>query len=182
MTDWVLGVIGGSGLYEIDGLEDRRWIDVAGPWGAPSDQLLTGRIGGVKLVFLPRHGRGHRIPPSGLNARANIDALKRAGCTDILSISAVGSLREELDPGTFVVVDQYIDRTVGRVSSFFGEGCVAHVSVADPVCAQASRPRRRSGTGRRGAADAGRDLPGHGGALSSPPAPKAPSIASGAAT
>ena len=136
MTDWVLGVIGGSGLYEIDGLEDKSWIDVAGPWGAPSDQLLTGRIGGVKLVFLPRHGRGHRIPPSGLNARANIDALKRAGCTDILSISAVGSLREELDPGTFVVVDQYIDRTVGRVSSFFGEGCVAHVSVADPVCAR----------------------------------------------
>ena len=145
MTDWVLGVIGGSGLYEIDGLEDQRWIDVEGPWGAPSDQLLTGSIGGVKLVFLPRHGRGHRTPPSGINARANIDALKRAGCTDILSVSAVGSLREELDPGTFVVVDQYIDRTVGRVSSFFGEGCVAHVSVADPVCARLARLAAEAG-------------------------------------
>ncbi len=134
MTAWTLGVIGGSGLYEMDALENQRWIDVQGPWGAPSDQLLTGAIEGVKLVFLPRHGRGHRISPTGINARANIDALKRAGCTDILSISAVGSLREELDPGTFVVVDQYIDRTVARASSFFGEGCVAHVSMADPVC------------------------------------------------
>ena len=134
MTAWTLGVIGGSGLYEIDGLQDKRWIDAKGPWGDPSDQLLAGEIEGIKLVFLPRHGRGHRIPPSHLNARANIDALKRAGCTDILSISAVGSLKEELPPGTFVVVDQYIDRTAGRSSSFFGDGCVAHVSVADPVC------------------------------------------------
>jgi len=136
MSEWALGVIGGSGLYEIDGLENRRWIDVTSPWGAPSDQLLTGEMEGVTLVFLPRHGRKHAIPPGGINARANIDALKRAGCTDIVSISAVGSLREELDPGTFVVVDQYIDRTVARVSSFFGEGCVAHVSMADPVCAR----------------------------------------------
>jgi 5'-methylthioadenosine phosphorylase len=134
MTAWTLGVIGGSGLYAIDGLQDQQWIDVQGPWGAPSDQLLTGMIDGVRLVFLPRHGRGHRISPTGINARANIDALKRAGCTDILSVSAVGSLREELDPGMFVVVDQYIDRTVARDSSFFGEGCVAHVSMADPVC------------------------------------------------
>jgi 5'-methylthioadenosine phosphorylase len=134
MTTWTLGVIGGSGLYDIDGLENKRWIDADGPWGAASDQLLTGEIGAVRLVFLPRHGRGHAIPPGGINARANIHALKQAGCTDILSISAVGSLREELDPGTFVVVDQYIDRTVGRTSSFFGEGCVAHVSAADPVC------------------------------------------------
>jgi 5'-methylthioadenosine phosphorylase len=139
MTAWTLGVIGGSGLYEIDGLQDKRWIDAKGPWGDPSDQLLAGEIEGIKLVFLPRHGRGHRIPPSHLNARANIDALKRAGCTDILSISAVGSLKEELPPGTFVVVDQYIDRTVGRSSSFFGDGCVAHVSVADPVCARLAR-------------------------------------------
>jgi 5'-methylthioadenosine phosphorylase len=145
MTDWVLGVIGGSGLYEIDGLEDRRWIDADGPWGTASDQLLTGHIGGVKLVFLPRHGRGHRTPPSAINARANIDALKRVGCTDILSVSAVGSLREDLDPGTFVVVDQYIDRTVGRVSSFFGEGCVAHVSVADPVCARLAKLAAEAG-------------------------------------
>ena len=134
MTGWTLGVIGGSGLYEIDGLTDRRWIDADSPWGKPSDQLLTGEIAGVQLVFLPRHGRGHRLPPSALNARANIHALKAAGCTDILSVSAVGSLKEALDPGTFVTVDQYIDRTHGRPSSFFGEGCVAHVSLADPVC------------------------------------------------
>lgn len=134
MTQWTIGVIGGSGLYDIDGLEDPQWITVDSPWGEPSDQLLTGRIEGVKFVFLPRHGRGHRISPSGLNFRANIDALKRAGCTDILSISAVGSLQEHLPPGTFVVVDQFIDRTFARESSFFGPGLVAHVSVADPVC------------------------------------------------
>jgi 5'-methylthioadenosine phosphorylase len=139
MSEWTLGIIGGSGLYEIDALENRAWLNISGPWGAPSDQLLTGELHGVKLVFLPRHGRGHRIAPSSLNARANIDALKRAGCTDILSISAVGSLREHLAPGAFVVADQYIDRTKGRASSFFGDGCVAHVSMAHPTCARLSR-------------------------------------------
>ena len=134
MSEWTLGVIGGSGLYEIDALENRRWLNVQGPWGAPSDQLLTGELCGVRLVFLPRHGRGHRIPPGELNARANIDALKRCGCTDILSVSAVGSLREHLAPGAFVAVDQFIDRTQGRPSSFFGSGCVAHVSMAEPTC------------------------------------------------
>jgi 5'-methylthioadenosine phosphorylase len=138
MSGWTLGVIGGSGLYEIDGLENRRRLEVKGPWGAPSDHLLTGQLHGVTLVFLPRHGRGHRIPPGDLNARANIDALKRAGCTDILSISAVGSLREHLAPGAFVVADQFIDRTKGRPSSFFGEGCVAHVSMAEPTCPRLS--------------------------------------------
>jgi len=138
MSAWTLGVIGGSGLYEIEGLQNKRWLDVQGPWGAPSDQLLTGELEGVTLVFLPRHGRGHRIPPGGLNARANIDALKRAGCTDILSISAVGSLREHLAPGAFVAIDQFVDRTQGRVSSFFGEGCVAHVSMAQPTCPRLS--------------------------------------------
>ena len=135
---WTIGIVGGSGLYAIDALEDCQWIAVDTPWGAASDQLLTGHIGGVKLVFLPRHGRGHRISPGDLNARANIDALKRAGCTDVISISAVGSLREELPPGQFVVADQFIDRTKGRVSSFFGTGMVAHVSMADPVCARLS--------------------------------------------
>ena len=135
---WTIGIVGGSGLYAIDALEDCQWIAADTPWGAASDQLLTGHIGGVKLVFLPRHGRGHRIAPGDLNARANIDALKRAGCTDVISISAVGSLREELPPGQFVVADQFIDRTKGRVSSFFGTGMVAHVSMADPVCARLS--------------------------------------------
>src|SRR5580704_15408997 len=134
MADWVLGVIGGSGLYDMAGLEDRAWIKVETPWGDPSDELLTGVLGGVRLVFLPRHGRGHRLSPTALNARANIAALKIAGCTDVLSLSAVGSLREELAPGTFVVVDQFIDRTVARASSFFGEGVVAHVSMAHPTC------------------------------------------------
>ncbi|WP_374569723.1 S-methyl-5'-thioadenosine phosphorylase [Phenylobacterium sp.] len=134
MGDWVLGIIGGSGLYDIDGLQERRTVEIETPWGEPSDSLTLGTIGGVKLAFLPRHGRGHRTPPSRINARANIDALKRAGCTDILSLSAVGSLREELAPGTFVVVDQYIDRTFDREKSFFGTGCVAHVSMAHPVC------------------------------------------------
>ncbi|HEX7760049.1 MAG TPA: S-methyl-5'-thioadenosine phosphorylase [Caulobacteraceae bacterium] len=138
MGDWVLGVIGGSGLYEIEGLKDPRWVKIDSPFGAPSDELLTGALGDVKLVFLPRHGRGHRIPPSGLNARANIDVLKRAGCTDLISLSAVGSLREALDPGTFVVVDQFIDRTFAREKSFFGEGLVAHVSMAEPVCPRLS--------------------------------------------
>ena len=134
MGEWVLGIIGGSGLYDIEGLEDRASVEVETPWGEPSDALLTGRIGDVRLVFLPRHGRGHRIPPSQLNYRANIDALKRCGCTDVISLSAVGSLREELPPGTFVMVDQFIDRTFARESSFFGHGLTAHVSMADPVC------------------------------------------------
>ncbi|MGA0601658.1 S-methyl-5'-thioadenosine phosphorylase [Caulobacter sp. KR2-114] len=138
MAEWVLGVIGGSGLYEIEGLQDPRWVKIDSPFGAPSDELLTGSLGPVKLVFLPRHGRGHRLPPSGLNFRANIDALKRAGCTDVISLSAVGSLREALEPGTFVVVDQFIDRTFAREKSFFGEGLVAHVSMAEPVCPRLS--------------------------------------------
>jgi len=138
MSEWVIGIIGGSGLYAIDALEEAQWIAVDTPWGAPSDALLTGRIEGVKFVFLPRHGRGHRIPPSQLNFRANVDALKRAGCTDLVAISAVGSLREELAPGRFVVVDQYIDRSFARDSSFFGPGFVAHVSIADPTCPRLS--------------------------------------------
>jgi 5'-methylthioadenosine phosphorylase len=137
-TDWVLGVIGGSGLYEIAGLERREWRQVDSPWGAPSDQILFGELDGVQLRFLPRHGRAHRISPTHIDSRANIDALKRAGCTDILSLSAVGSLRETLSPGHFVVVDQYIDRTFARDKSFFGEGLVAHVSMADPVCPRLS--------------------------------------------
>ncbi|MDI6624426.1 MAG: S-methyl-5'-thioadenosine phosphorylase [Brevundimonas sp.] len=136
--EWVLGVIGGSGLYEIEGLTDRETVAVESPWGGPSDALVTGRLDGVRLVFLPRHGVGHRIPPGSVNARANIDVLKRAGCTDLLSISAVGSLREELAPGAFVVVDQFIDRTVSRPASFFDNGVVAHVSMADPVCPRLS--------------------------------------------
>jgi 5'-methylthioadenosine phosphorylase len=134
MTNWKIGIIGGSGLYALDALEDAAWVSVETPWGAPSDQLLTGRVGNVECVFLPRHGRGHRIGPSQLNFRANIDALKRLGVTDLLSISAVGSLREEMAPGDFVVADQFIDRTFARESSFFGDGIVAHVSLADPIC------------------------------------------------
>jgi len=130
----VLGVIGGSGVYEIDGLTNRRWVKVDSPFGAPSDELLMGELDGQKLVFLPRHGRGHRIPPSEINFRANIDALKRAGVTEILSVSAVGSLKAELPPGTFVVVDQFIDRTFAREKSFFGTGMVAHVGLGHPVC------------------------------------------------
>ncbi len=138
MKQWTLGVIGGSGLYELDGLRHRERLRIESPWGEPSDELIAGELEGVRLVFLPRHGRGHRIPPGELNARANIDVLKRAGCTDVLSVSAVGSLREDLPPGTFVVVDQYIDRTVSRPASFFGSGLVAHVSMADPVCPRLS--------------------------------------------
>jgi 5'-methylthioadenosine phosphorylase len=132
----VIGVLGGSGVYELDGLEDARWEPVASPFGAPSDAILRGRLGGAEYAFLPRHGRGHRIPPSEIDYRANIDALKRAGVTDLISISACGSLREQLAPGTFVLVDQFIDRTFARAKSFFGTGCVAHVSMADPVCAR----------------------------------------------
>jgi 5'-methylthioadenosine phosphorylase len=138
MSEWTIGILGGSGLYGMEALEEARWVAVETPWGAPSDELLVGRLHGVRFVFLPRHGRGHRIPPSQVNARANVDALKRAGCTDLVAISAVGSLREALAPGRFVVVDQFIDRTFAREKSFFGEGLVAHVSMADPVCPRLS--------------------------------------------
>jgi 5'-methylthioadenosine phosphorylase len=131
-----IGVIGGSGLYDIEGLQNRAWQRVETPWGAPSDELLTGVLDGIDCVFLPRHGRGHKLSPSHLNYRANIDALKRLGVTHVISLSAVGSLREDLPPGMFVIVDQFIDRSFAREKSFFGEGCVAHVSVAHPVCAQ----------------------------------------------
>ena len=130
----VIGVIGGSGLYDIEGIEDKRWERVATPWGEASDELMFGTLEGVSVVFLPRHGRGHKLSPTDLNYRANIDALKRAGCTDVISLSAVGSLRADLPPGHFVVIDQFIDRSFAREKSFFGEGCVAHVSMAHPVC------------------------------------------------
>lgn len=130
----VIGVIGGSGLYDLPGLADTRWVTVDTPWGAPSDQIFLGRLGDAQLAFLPRHGRGHRIPPGEVNYRANVAALKSLGATDVLSLSAVGGLKEELPPGSFVVVDQFIDRTVGRAASFFGTGLVAHVSMAHPVC------------------------------------------------
>jgi 5'-methylthioadenosine phosphorylase len=130
----VIGIIGGSGLYNIEGLTNTRWQKVETPWGAPSDELLTGEFDEAKVVFLPRHGRGHKVAPSDLNYRANIAALKQVGVTDILSLSAVGSLKAELPPGHFVIVDQFIDRSFARAKSFFGQGCVAHVSVAHPVC------------------------------------------------
>jgi 5'-methylthioadenosine phosphorylase len=130
----VLGIIGGSGVYEIDGLANVRWQRVDSPFGEPSDSLLFGDLDGQKLVFLPRHGRGHKIPPSDLNFRANVDVLKRAGVTEIISVSAVGSLKAELSPGTFVIVDQFIDRTFARNKSFFGPGLVAHVGMGHPVC------------------------------------------------
>ena len=130
----ILGIIGGSGVYDIDGLVNKRWVAVSSPFGAPSDELLYGELNGQQLVFLPRHGRGHKIPPSEINFRANIDALKRAGVTEVISVSAVGSLREHLAPGMFVIVDQFIDRTFARNKSFFGSGLVAHVSMAHPVC------------------------------------------------
>lgn len=134
MTKTVLGIIGGSGLYHIPGLENQRWERVASPWGETSDAFLFGRLAGVDLVFLPRHGRGHKFSPTTINYRANIDAMKRAGVTDILSFSACGSFRESLPPGTFVLVDQFIDRTFAREKSFFSTGMVAHVSMAHPVC------------------------------------------------
>lgn len=133
MGNKVLGVIGGSGLYEIDGLEHAQWIDVESPWGTPSDAVLSGVLGDTRVFFLPRHGRGHTQSPSTINFRANIDALKRCGVTDILSLSAVGSLKEDLAPGHFVLVDQFIDRTFAREKSFFGEGFVAHVPMAHPT-------------------------------------------------
>ncbi|MEQ1709006.1 MAG: S-methyl-5'-thioadenosine phosphorylase [Terricaulis sp.] len=153
----VLGIVGGSGVYAIDGLEQLREEHIASPWGEPSDALRFGVLQGVDVVFLARHGRGHRLSPSDINYRANIDALKRAGVTDLISLSACGSLKEELSPGTFVLVDQFIDRTFARAKSFFGEGMVAHVSMARPVCPKLadaleqaavdeSIPYRRGGT------------------------------------
>lgn len=136
--EWCIGIIGGSGLYAMDGIQDAQWIAIDTPWGEPSDEVLCGTLGGVKIRFLPRHGRGHPVSPNELNSRANIDALKRAGCTDILAISAVGSLREEIEPGRFVVVEQFIDNTRGRPSTFFESGFVTHVSMADPVCSRLS--------------------------------------------
>lgn len=136
--DTVIGVIGGSGVYDIDGLENAQWKQINSPFGAPSDQLLHGTLDGVKMVFLPRHGRGHIQTPSTVNYRANIDAMKRAGVTDVISVSACGSFREEMAPGDFVIVDQFIDRTFAREKSFFGPGCVAHVSVAHPTCPRLS--------------------------------------------
>lgn len=133
-TTPVIGILGGSGLYQIDGLKDVTWKKVSSPFGEPSDELCFGTLDGVRVVFLPRHGRGHRVSPSEINYRANIDALKRSGVTDLLSLSAVGSLREDLPPGTFVVTDQFIDRTFAREKSFFTTGMVAHVSMAKPVC------------------------------------------------
>lgn len=134
MEQNIIGVIGGSGVYDIEGLANKRWERIQSPFGEPSDELLFGELDGQQMVFLPRHGRGHRIPPSEINFRANIDALKRAGVTDVISVSAVGSLRENLRPGMFVIVDQFIDRTFAREKSFFGSGLVAHVSMAHPVC------------------------------------------------
>ena len=153
----MIGIIGGSGLYDLPGLTDVRWVRCDTPWGPPSDDILLGTLQGAPLAFLPRHGRGHRIPPSEVNYRANVHALKSLGVTDLLSVSAVGSLREDLPPGTFVVVDQFIDRTVGRAASFFGAGLVAHVAMAHPVCRrvgdhveralrEAGVPHRRNGT------------------------------------
>ncbi|MCK8484600.1 S-methyl-5'-thioadenosine phosphorylase [Aliiroseovarius sp. S2029] len=136
--DTVIGIIGGSGVYEFDGLEEAQWQDVSSPWGTPSDQVLTGRLGGVNMAFLPRHGRGHVHAPSDVPYRANIDALKRLGVTDVISVSACGSFREDMAPGDFVIVDQFIDRTFARPKSFFGSGCVAHVGFAHPTCLRLS--------------------------------------------
>ncbi len=134
----MIGVIGGSGVYQIDGLEGASWVKVRSPWGKPSDEVLVGRLNGVPMAFLPRHGRGHVQTPSSINYRANIDALKRLGCTDVVAVSAVGSLRPDFVPGDFVIVDQYIDRTFAREKSFFGPGCVGHVSLAHPTCPRLS--------------------------------------------
>ena len=134
MTKRVLGIIGGSGVYSMDDVENVERRNIKTPWGEPSDALVCGRFNGVDVIFLARHGQGHRLPPDAINYRANIDALKRAGATDLISISACGSLREKLKPGMFVLVDQFIDRTTKRESTFFGPGLVAHVSMADPVC------------------------------------------------
>ena len=133
-TKTMIGVIGGSGLYQIDGLEGASWVKVKTPWGAPSDEVLVGRLDGIPMAFLPRHGRGHVHSPSDVPYRANIDAMKRLGVTDVISVSACGSFREAYAPGDFVIVDQFIDRTFAREKSFFGTGCVAHVSLAHPTC------------------------------------------------
>jgi 5'-methylthioadenosine phosphorylase len=133
-----IGIIGGSGIYDMDGLEDARWQEVETPWGAPSDAILTGTLAGTRMAFLPRHGRGHVHSPTSVPYRANIDALKRLGVTDVISVSACGSFREAMAPGDFVIVDQFIDRTFAREKSFFGPGCVAHVSVAHPTCPRLS--------------------------------------------
>src|SRR5579864_5499172 len=143
----VIGIIGGSGLYEIDGLADVAWRRVESPFGETSDEFCFGTLGGQEVVFLPRHGRGHKLPPSNINFHANIDALKRSGVTDIISLSAVGSLREDLAPGDFVLVDQFIDRTFARDKSFFGTGCVAHVSMAHPVCGRVGDALAKAGGG-----------------------------------
>ena len=135
MAKRVIGVIGGSGVYDIDGLQDATWRTVETPWGAPSDQILTGTLDGVEMAFLPRHGRGHVHSPTTVPYRANIDALKRLGVSEIVSVSACGSFRDDMAPGDFVIIDQFIDRTIGREKSFFGTGCVAHVSLAHPTCA-----------------------------------------------
>ncbi|MEK9717478.1 MAG: 5'-methylthioadenosine phosphorylase, partial [Pelagibacteraceae bacterium] len=128
-----LAIIGGSGLYNIEGIKNEKWLDIDTPWGKPSDQILKAEIGGKEIYFLPRHARGHKINPSNINFRANIDALKQLGVTDILSVSAVGSLKENLEPGRFVLVDQFIDRTFARVKTFFDKEIVAHVSMAKPI-------------------------------------------------
>src|SRR5690606_7830898 len=137
-SGWKLGVLGGSGLYELPGLKNAHWQRIDSPWGEASDEVLTGELEGAPVVFLPRHGRGHRLLPGEINMRANVDVLKRAGCTDLLSISAVGSLREDLPPGAFAVAGQYVDRTRHRPASFFGDGVAAHGSLADPVCPRLS--------------------------------------------
>jgi 5'-methylthioadenosine phosphorylase len=138
MRETMIAVIGGSGIYDIDGLQGATWQSVDTPWGTPSDQILTGTLDSVKMAFLPRHGRGHVHSPTSVPYRANIDALKRIGATDVISVSACGSFREEMAPGDFVIVDQFIDRTFAREKSFFGTGCVAHVSVAHPTCPRLS--------------------------------------------
>ena len=141
-----IGIIGGSGLYDIEGLVDATWRDVETPWGMPSDQVLTGTLNDVDMVFLPRHGRGHVFSPTTVPYRANIDALKRLGVTDVISVSACGSFHDEMAPGDFVIVDQFIDRTFAREKSFFGTGCVAHVSVAHPTCPRLSAACRQAAT------------------------------------
>lgn len=138
MPERVLGVIGGSGVYDVAGLEDPQWTAVESPWGRPSDEILTGKLGGLKLAFLPRHGRGHVHSPTSIPYQANIDAMKRLGATEIVSVSACGSLREDAAPGDFVLVDQFVDRTFARPKSFFGKGCVGHVSMAHPTCGRLS--------------------------------------------
>ncbi len=145
MAQTKIAVIGGSGIYEIDGLENAEWVTAESPWGTPSDQVLTGQLGGVEMVFLPRHGRGHVHSPTQVPYRANIDALKRLGVTDVISVSACGSFREQMAPGDFVIVDQFIDRTFARDKSFFGTGCVAHVSVAHPTCPRLSDACKTAG-------------------------------------